>query len=122
MSPESPPPPGAGIVATTRPESRIDLLNAILGELKQVLAIKCRSCMPRDIDRAHHFPTHRVERLQGLSRSKPYVLTVIRDAMHMVDARKGSILANDLGGSGSCFPHVSSLVNRAEARGVTKSS
>ena len=99
---------------------RIDLLNAILGELKQVLAIECRSGMPRDIERAPHFPTHRIERLQGFSRGKPYVLTIIGDAMHVVDAWKGPILANDLGGSGSCFPRRSSLINRAEARGVTK--
>src|SRR5436190_4527877 len=100
--------------------ARIDLLNAILGELKQVLAIECRSGMPRDIERAPHFPTHRIERLQGFSRGKPYVLTIIGDAMHVVDAWKGPILANDLGGSGSCFPHRSTILNRAEARGVTK--
>ncbi len=51
-SPESPPPPGAGIVASTRPALRIDLLDAILGELKQVLAVEGRSGMRGDVDRA----------------------------------------------------------------------
>ena len=77
-----------------------------------MLAIKCRSCMRSDIDRAQHLPAYRMESLQCLSGSKPDVLTVIRDAMHVVDTRKRSILADDLGGSGSCFRHVSSLVNR----------
>jgi hypothetical protein len=32
-----------------------------------------------------------------VSGSKPNVLTVIRDAMHVVDARKGSVLTDDFG-------------------------
>src|SRR5258705_13751189 len=35
---------------------RIDLLDAILGELKQVLAVEGRSCMRRDIYGAQHLP------------------------------------------------------------------
>jgi hypothetical protein len=51
---------------------RVDLLDAILGELKQVLAVE--------------------------GRSKPDVPTVIRDSMHAVGTWKGSILTDDLGG------------------------
>ena len=77
---------------------RIDLLDAILGELKQVLAVEGRSCMRGDIDRAQRLPARRIEGVQLVSRRKPDVLTVIRDSMHAVDTRKGSILTDDLGG------------------------
>ena len=76
---------------------RIDLLDAILGDLKQVLAVEGRSCMRGDIDRAHRLPARRIEGVQLVSGRKPDVLTVKRDAMHLVDARKGSILAEDFG-------------------------
>src|SRR6267142_713590 len=77
---------------------RIDLLDAILGELKQMLAVEGRSCMRGDIDRAQHLPAHGIEGVQLISGSKPDVLTVIREPMHAVCTRKGSILTNDLGG------------------------
>jgi hypothetical protein len=89
-----------------------DLLNAILGDLKQVLAVESRPCMRGNIDRAQRLPACRIEGLQCVSGSKPDLLTVKRDAMHMVDPWKGSILTDDLGDSGGCFRHVSSLVNR----------
>src|SRR5258708_15640368 len=88
---------------------RIDLLDAILGELKQVLAVEGRSCMPGDIDRAHRLPARRIEGVQLVSGRKPDVLTVIRDPMHAVDTRKGSILTEDFG----CRSfHASILVTR----------
>jgi hypothetical protein len=77
---------------------RIDLLDAILGELKQVLAVESRSCMRSDIDRAQHLPARRIEGLQRVSRRKPDVVAVVRDSMHVVDTRKWSIFTNDLGG------------------------
>src|SRR5256884_7571420 len=77
---------------------RIDLLYAILGELKQVLAVEGRSCMRGDIDRAQRLPARRIEGDQLASSSKPDVLTVIRDSMHAVGTRKGSIFTDDLGG------------------------
>jgi hypothetical protein len=49
------------------------------------------------VDRAHGFPARRIERVQRVSGSKPHVLTVICDPMHMVDTREGSILTDDLG-------------------------
>src|SRR5262249_15110597 len=76
---------------------RIDLLDAILGELPEVLAVEGRSGMPGDIERAHRFPAHRIEGMQLVSGSKPDVPTVIRDPMHVVDTRKGSILTDDFG-------------------------
>ena len=76
---------------------RIDLLNAILGQLKQVLAVEGRPCMRGDIDRAQRLPAHRIESVQRISGGKPNVLTVIRDSMYVLGTRKGSILTDDLG-------------------------
>jgi hypothetical protein len=76
---------------------RIDLLYAILGELKQVLAVEGRSCMRGDIDRAQQLPACRSKRIQLVSGSKPDALTVKRNPMHVVDTRKGSILTQDFG-------------------------
>ena len=66
---------------------RIDLLDVILGNLKQVLAVEGRSCMRGDIDRAHRFSTLWVEGAQLVSGRKPHVLTVKRHTMHMVGFR-----------------------------------
>lgn len=77
---------------------RIDLLDAILGELKQMLAVEGRSRMRGDIDRAQRLSARRIEGGQLVSGRKPNVLTVVRDASHVVGSRKGSILTDDLGG------------------------
>jgi hypothetical protein len=77
---------------------RVDLLDAIPGELKQVLAVEGRPGIRGDIDRAQQLPARGIEGVQPVSSSKPDVLTVIRDSMHAVGTRKGSILTDDLGG------------------------
>src|SRR5438128_4827518 len=61
---------------------RIDLLDAIFGELKQVLAVEGRSGPRGDIDRAQRLPARGIEGVQRVSSSKPDLLTVIRDSMH----------------------------------------
>jgi hypothetical protein len=76
---------------------RIDLLDAILGDLKQVLTVEGRSCMRGDIDRAQHFPARRIKGVQLISGRKPDALTVKRNPMHVVDSRKGSIFTEDFG-------------------------
>src|SRR5881409_3983861 len=76
---------------------RIDLLDAILGELPQVLAVEGRSCMCGDIDRAQRFPARRIKGVQLVSGGKPDLLTVKRDPMHLVDTREGAILTDELG-------------------------
>src|SRR6187397_1474834 len=78
------------------PGLRIDLLDAILGELKEVLAVECGSCMCADIDRAHRIPGRRIEGVQLVASSKPDALTVVCDPRHIVDTRKGSVLTDDL--------------------------
>src|SRR5216684_973618 len=77
---------------------RIDLLDASLGDLKQVPAVEGRSRMRGDIDRAHRLPARRIEGGQLVSSGKPDVLAVIRDPTHVVDTREGSVLADDLCG------------------------
>ena len=69
----------------------------ISGNLKQVPAVEGRSRTRGDIDRAHRLPAHRIESDQLVSCSEPDVVTVIRDATHLVGTRKGSVLADDLG-------------------------
>ena len=53
--------------------------------------------MRGDINRAQHLPARRIEGVQLVSGSKPDVLTVKCDPMHLVDTRKGSILTEDFG-------------------------
>src|SRR6202790_2306858 len=87
----------------------IDLLDAILGELKQVLAVEGGSCMRGDIDRAQRLPARRIEGVQLFSGGKPDVLTVKRNPTHLVDTRKGSIFTENFG----CRSfHASILVTR----------
>src|SRR5918992_3191205 len=76
---------------------RIDFLNAILGDLKEVPAVECRSCMRGDIDRAHRLAARRIEGVELVSGREPDLPTVMRDAMHVVDARKGPIFTDDFG-------------------------
>ena len=75
----------------------INLLDAILGNLKQVLAVECRSCVRGDIDRAHCLAASRIEGIQRVSSGKPDVLTVIRDSMYVVAAWKRTVFTNDFG-------------------------
>jgi hypothetical protein len=76
---------------------RIDLLDAILADLKQVLAVQGRYCRRGDVNRAQRLPARRIEGVQLVSGSKPDLLTVIREPMHAVDTRKGSILTDNFG-------------------------
>src|SRR5256885_9977969 len=76
---------------------RIDPLDAILGDLKQVLTVEGRSCVRGDIHRAQHLATRRIKGVQLVSGSKPDVLAVERNPMHVLDTRKGSIFTEDLG-------------------------
>src|SRR5439155_23541174 len=76
---------------------RIDLLDRILGDLKQVLTVEGRSGMGCDIDRAQCLPARRIKRDQSVSSSKPALFAVIGEPIDAVDTRKGSILTDDFG-------------------------
>ena len=80
------------------PGFRIDLLDAVLGYLKEVLAIEGCSRMRGDIDRAHRLPTCGIECIQFISGSKPDMLTVIGHSVHVIGTREGPILVNDFCG------------------------
>ena len=90
----------------------IDFLDAVLGDLEQVRAVKGGSGVRGDIDRAHR-PALRIEGVQLVAGCEPHVPAVERHAMHLIGARKGSILAEDFGCG--CF-HVSTLVARQRTR------
>jgi hypothetical protein len=76
---------------------RIDLLDAVLGDLIQVAAVEGRPGMRGHIDRAQCLPARGIQGVQRVAGGEPDVLAVIRDSMHGVDTRKGTILTDDLG-------------------------
>src|SRR5215510_9361058 len=86
---------------------RIDLLDAIFGELIEVGAVPRRACMRGDIDGAHRPPARRVQCIQRVTGSEPHVLTVKGDAMYLVNTWKGAVLTDDIG---SRSRHALSLV------------
>ena len=98
---------------------RIDLLDAILGDLKQVLAVEGRSCMRGDIDRAHRLSALGIEGVQPVSGRKPDVLAVKRDAMHAVDPGKGPY-SRRISAADRFMPSTPS--RSAAGRGVTRLS
>ena len=73
-------------------------LNAILSELKQVLAVESRAGMRGDIDRAKHLAASGIEGPELVSRGKPDILTVICHAIDLVHTRKGPVLTHDFRG------------------------
>jgi hypothetical protein len=85
----------------------IDSLNAILGDLKEVLAVKGGSCVGSNIDRAHWVPAFWIKGIQFVSGCKPDVLTVIGDSIDAVGSRKGTVLTDDLSGWSL---HISTLI------------
>ena len=95
----------AGVPAAARRRDRghhtagdwIDLLDPILGELKQVVAVERRSRMRGDIDRTHSFTARGIKGLQCVAGSKPDTLAVIRDAVHVIDTRKRPIFPDNFG-------------------------
>jgi hypothetical protein len=61
-----------------------------------VLPVEGRSCTPGDIDRAHGLAARRIEGVQLVSGRKPDMPTVKRNPTHVIDARKESMLTEDL--------------------------
>ena len=77
---------------------RIDLLDAILGDLKQVLRRRrpFRHVAATSIERTD-LSARRIEGVQPVAGGEPDMLAVEGDPVHVVDARKGSIFAEDFG-------------------------
>lgn len=97
----------------------IDLLNAIFGDLEQMLTVERRSCMRSHINRAQRLAARGIESIQPVSRCKPDILTVITDAVHAVGAWERAILPDDF--SVGSF-HDFHFNRSAMEQGVTKSS
>src|SRR5690606_17112298 len=95
--------PGVAALAWSRDRSehvsavRVDLLDAILGNLEQVPAIERRSCMRADIYGSQRLAGFRIQRIELVSGSNPQVLAVIRNSVHAVGIREGSVLTDDFG-------------------------
>src|SRR5262249_21115437 len=76
---------------------RVDFLNAIFGNLKQVLAVKGGPGMRGHIDRAHGIPARRIEDGEPVPGREPDVPAIEGDPVDPVDTRERSILAEDFG-------------------------
>jgi hypothetical protein len=76
---------------------RIDLLDPVHGDLKQVATVEGCSRVRGDVDRAHRLPTAGIEGLQLVSGSKPDVPAVKRDPVDVVSIAKRSVLTEDFG-------------------------
>src|SRR5437899_5279155 len=68
---------------------RIDLLDAISGDLEQVLAVESGACVRGNIELAHRPAAVGVDRVQRVAGRNPDVGAVITDAVHLRDFRKG---------------------------------
>src|SRR5262249_30056554 len=110
--------PGCGDGGEDLSGRRIDLLDAILGNLIEMLSVECCSGVRRDVERTQCFATRRVEGLERLSRSKPDLLAVVGDSVDMLDPREAVLTEN----FGRCSLHTCILACRGVERGVTKAS
>src|SRR5262249_34250259 len=88
---------------------RVDLLDAIVSQLKEMPSVERGSRVRGDVDRLEHCPACRIEGAQPVAGGKTDALTVIRHSTHIRDTRKGAILSNDFS---SRSPHDSILVAR----------
>src|SRR5262249_21682504 len=79
---------------------RIDLLDAALGDLPQVLAVERRAGVRGDVDRALHRAARRIEHVQLVAGGEPDVLAVVGDAVDALEAGKGTVFAEDFCGCG----------------------
>jgi len=79
----------------------VDLLDAILDDLKQVPAVEGRSCMRGDIDRAPYFPARGIDGIQPVSGSEPDIFPVIGHPVHIVGTWKGTVLTDNFSGRSS---------------------
>src|SRR6201997_2413484 len=75
---------------------RIDLPDAVVADLIEVLAVERSARVRSDIDRARGFPTRWVERLQIIAGCNPDLFAIKGDPVHTIDTRKGSVLTNNL--------------------------
>ena len=73
-------------------------MDAILGDLEQVLAVEGRAGRADDIDRALDLAVARVERVDIIARGEPEMRSVKGHAGHALGAGEGTIFTDDLSG------------------------
>lgn len=77
---------------------RVDLLDAIGGELEQMATIERGAGVRADVERAPQLPTGGIEGMQSVSAREPDLLAVEGHAVDMLDRRERSVLIDDGGG------------------------
>src|SRR4051812_46331145 len=77
---------------------RVDLLDPLFRDLVEVPAIEGGSGMRGDVDRPHRLAAGRIDRIQLVTGREPDVVAVEGDAMDLLGAFEGAVLADDLGG------------------------
>ncbi|CAM5442605.1 hypothetical protein [Rhodanobacter lindaniclasticus] len=82
---------------------RIDLADAVLGDLEQVVAVERGAGVGGDVEGAQHLAVGRVTGVQPRAGGEPHMLAIAGDAMHAIDVRVRSVLDGDLG---VCSFHV----------------
>ena len=81
--------------------SRVDLLDAAVGDLEQVAAVERRAGLGLDRDRARQGAACGVQRPQRVAGREPDMPAVEGQAVHLVDAVEGAVFADDA--RGGCF-------------------
>lgn len=74
---------------------RINLLDAPVGDLKQVPAVERRSSIRRDLKRSFDLSAFRIEAIEFLAGGEPNGLAIVRKPMHSLRAREWTIFTND---------------------------
>ncbi|KAG1244808.1 hypothetical protein G6F65_021601 [Rhizopus arrhizus] len=105
---------------------RIHLLDAPVGDLIEILAVKGRAGAGRDVQRARGFAATGIQRDELLTCREPDLLAIERDAMHVVDAGERAVFTEDFG-LGSFHDRIlfrwrSHATHRAAMPGVTSLS
>ncbi|MOA34915.1 hypothetical protein D3C78_1563290 [compost metagenome] len=77
-------------------------MDAVFGDLEQVLPVKRGAGMGSDIDRAQHLAAFRVQGVDFAVACEPDLFAVPGDAAHVVDIGKRAIFTNDFS---SCVFH-----------------
>ena len=72
-------------------------MDAVLGDLIQVLPVKCRTGVSRHVDRANMLARFRVDGHQFVARGEPHLLTVVGNSVHAIAPRERAEFTDDIG-------------------------
>ncbi|MNP61255.1 hypothetical protein D3C76_1564200 [compost metagenome] len=81
-------------------------MDAVVGDLEQMLAIERGAGMGSDIDRVQQLAAFRVQGVDFAVAGEPDLFAVPGDAAHMIDLGKRAIFTNDFS---SCVFHLAIL-------------